>query len=101
MPHVHTDRLLRLAVPFALLLGGCRDASVQSALHPAGPAAEKIAWLTWVMVGAFTAVFVLVIGLIGYAVFRRPGGDSALSPPPFGGNRFIVVGGVVFPVVVL
>jgi cytochrome c oxidase subunit II len=81
-----------------LVLTGCAGQE-QSALHPAGPAASKIAALTWVMVGAFGAVFVLVTALILAAVFRKPRTDA--SPPPLGRTRFIVAGGVGLPVVVL
>lgn len=86
------------ALVTCLLLAGC-GAQVQSALHPAGPAATKIAWLTWVMVGAFTAVFLLVTALIVVALFRKPRSED--SSPPLGRTRFIVAGGVVLPVVVL
>jgi cytochrome c oxidase subunit II len=51
------------------------------------------------MVGAFTAVFVLVTALIVMAVLRKPRSED--SPPPLGRTRFIVAGGVVLPVVVL
>lgn len=82
----------------ALLLCGCQDGT-QTALHPAGPAAGKIAWLTWVMVAAFAGVFLLVGGLVVTAVVREPRAPDA--PPPLGRTRFIVAGGVVFPVAVL
>jgi cytochrome c oxidase subunit 2 len=84
------------AVALAILGGGAEP--VQSALHPAGPGAAEIAWLWWVMLAAFTAVFFLVMALTGLAVFRRAKENAA---PPLGRTRFIVAGGVVLPVVVL
>ena len=52
-------------------------------VHPAGPAAAEIAWLWWVMFGAFTGVFVLVIVLLFYAIFRRSSAtDSAGAERP-------------------
>jgi cytochrome c oxidase subunit II len=86
------------AMVTCLLLIGC-GGQEQSALHPAGPAASKIAVLTWVMVAAFSAVFVLVTVLILAAVFRKSRTEAAT--PPLGRTRFIVAGGVGLPVVVL
>jgi cytochrome c oxidase subunit 2 len=88
-----------------VLLSGCAGGPGQSTLHPAGPAAAAIAWLWWVMFGAFTAVFVLVVVVLLGAVFRRPsppgeGGGEGMAPP-LGRTGFIVAGGIVLPVVVL
>lgn len=40
-------------------------------LHPAGPAAETIAELWWIMLAGGAAIFVLVMGLLLAAVLRR------------------------------
>lgn len=78
-------------------LAGC--AGAPSALQPRGPAAASIATLWWVMLGLASAVFVLVMGLLGYGLFRRRhAGDAAEAP---GGERFVLAGGVLLPVVVL
>ncbi|WP_425613576.1 cytochrome c oxidase subunit II [Anatilimnocola sp. NA78] len=76
---------------------------VQSMVHPAGPAAAEIASLWWIMFGAFTGVFVLVIVLMMYAIWWRPAPASAREPaaPPGGRTGFIIAGGVVLPIVVL
>ena len=94
----------RLALPLylwatsatMLLLAGCGGSTMQSALHPAGPAAAKIAWLWWIMCGAFTAVMVLVVLLTLWAIFRRL--PTERSQPPLGRTGFIVAGGIVLPV---
>lgn len=100
----------RLAPLAAVLLGGCSGEPGQSTLHPAGPAAAEIAWLWWVMFPAFTAVFLLVVVLLLGAIFRKSARPSAPGPlrggeegpaPPLGRTGFIVVGGIVLPVVVL
>lgn len=78
----------------ALLLCAC--AGHQSALDPQGPAARSIANISWVMFIGAAAILLLVMVLALLAVFRRH--DDARS----GGDlRFIVGGGVVFPVVTL
>lgn len=103
-------RLCRVAPLAAALLAGCGRESGQSTLHPAGPAAAEIAWLWWVMFGAFTTVFVLVLILLLCAVFRRPASVSTAEDtempdpgpaPPLGRTGFIVGGGIVLPIVVL
>jgi cytochrome c oxidase subunit II len=97
VPTVHACRLpVLMAVS---LLVGCSGERTQSALHPAGPAAAEIAWLWWVMLAAFTAVFVLVVVLLLIAVFRKARDEQAA--PPLGRTRFVVAGGVVLPVVVV
>ena len=63
-------------------------------MHPAGPAAEAIAALWWVMLIAGCLIFVLVMILLVVA-FRRSGGEG-------GGERVWLMGlGLAFPMVVL
>jgi len=93
-----------LGLVAVLFVVGCNAAPDQSALHPAGPAAAEIAWLWWVMLSAFTAVFILVMVLILAAVLQRPTTDSATSlgsSPPLGRTGFVVGGGLILPIVVL
>ena len=82
-----------------LITAGCAGEPVQSALHPAGPAAAKIAVLTWIMTAVFTAVFILVIALTLRAVLRQRQAESAA--PPLGRIGLIVAGGIVLPAVVV
>ena len=60
-------RLLPMSAAF---LAGCSAERMQSALHPAGPAAAQIAWLWWAMFWAFSAVFALVLILLSVAIAR-------------------------------
>ncbi len=95
-----------IAAIIACLASGCTAGVRQSALHPAGPAAAEMAWLWWVMCGAFTAVFLLVLVLVWMALVRRaPSGNAETgfqgSVPPLGRNGFVVAGGIVLPVIVL
>jgi cytochrome c oxidase subunit 2 len=95
----------RALIALAPLIGGLAVASCdrpQSALNPGGPAAERIAELWWVMFGIAVAVCVLVIVLTGVAVLRRREDAIDRSPAAERGRmRWIVIGGVVFPAVVL
>lgn len=65
----------------------------QSVLAPAGPEAAGIARIAWLMFGGATAIFVFVLVLAAIAVWR--------SPRWLAGRSTVVVGGFVFPLVVL
>jgi cytochrome c oxidase subunit II len=85
-------------VAAAALLAGCGDERVQSMLHPAGPAAAKIDWLWWILFYVLTVAFVIVVAMMFYAIFRRPGEDRAAAPL---GDKFIITTGIVLPSIVL
>jgi cytochrome c oxidase subunit 2 len=89
---------MALALPIAVVaglgLGGCTTGPL-STLEPSGPGAESIARLWWVMLGGSGALFVLVLGLFALG-FLRPGWGTSMSP-----HRWIVLGGLVLPAVVL
>lgn len=73
-------------------LAGC--AGAQSALHPAGRDAEALSGLTWFMFGGAVLVWCIVMGATVYAVLgRRKPRSEAFA------DRFILVGGVLFPTV--
>jgi len=75
------------------LLAGCRGP--QSALDPAGPAAEAIAQSWWLMFWGASAVWVVVLVLLLLALRGR--GREPLRRP----YRLIVVGGLLLPTVAL
>jgi len=81
-------------VALAALVTAC--AGPQSALDPAGPAAAEIARGWWLMAGAFTGVWALVLVLLWRALRRRDA-DGALHRP----ERLVIWGGLAFPTVVL
>lgn len=91
-----TASRLRLpsAVPVLLAATGC--AGPQSALDPAGPAADAIAGIWWVMFGGALAVWLLVMALVSWALFRGRN-TRALAKP----QRLVVGGGLVLPPVLL
>jgi cytochrome c oxidase subunit II len=84
----------------ALLLGACSTGS-PSALDPQGPDANRIAWLWWFMfaVSAFVIVLVTVLLLLG--ILPRPRRRYRPRETPAWAWRIVLLGGVVFPVLVL
>lgn len=79
-------------------VSGCANAP--SPLQPQGPAAAKVATLWWVLLIVATVVFIIVMGLLGYALWRprrRPKDDGGMG----NGRLFIGIGGVVIPAIVL
>lgn len=85
-----------MAVHLVLLAGvaGCTTGPL-STLDPSGPAAESIARLWWLMFGGSAAIFLLVMGIFAMG-FLRPGWGTSVPP-----HRWIVLGGLVLPTVVL
>jgi cytochrome c oxidase subunit 2 len=70
------------------------------ALDPAGPAAETIEDLWWVMAGLGAAVFAVFAVALGIALTRGPREGAAQGAPRVS-DRWVVGGGVVLPAVVL
>jgi cytochrome c oxidase subunit II len=85
-------------VVMVLLAGGCHRDHSQSALHPVGPAADRIAALWWFMFIVLGIVFLIVLVLTWAAVVRRPQGGTGSAGL---GTRFIVISGIVLPSFVL
>ena len=84
----------------SVLYTGC--AGLQSALHPAGPQATHISHLWWLMLWVCTAIFVLVMGFLLYAVFRpRPQGQTVTAPQTERRTARAVVAAVVITGLVL
>jgi cytochrome c oxidase subunit 2 len=107
-------RCLALAVALGLpLTGACTTdrSSPPSTLAPGGPYASAIAQSSWVLFVLASLVFLLVVALLLYALFRsrRHGTEAVdeLRPPTpaestrLPGDRFVLAGGVALPVVVL
>jgi cytochrome c oxidase subunit II len=75
------------------------DPSIQSALHPASPASREIAGLWWFIFTTTAMVFVIVMGLLLVAIFRRAPGELRPSSPR--STRFVVIGGALIPAGIL
>ena len=86
-------RRLSLLLP-ATALAACNES--HSVLAPHGPAAGQIATLTWVLLGIVAAVMAVVLAATSLAVH---GPDRMRAR--LGQVKSIVIGGLVFPAVVL
>lgn len=87
---------MKLFVAFvllALMLSGCSP--MQSAFHPTGEEAERVATLFWTMTVGGTIIFLIVLITAGLALCGGKVRQTLSS------ERFITVMGLVFPVVVL
>jgi cytochrome c oxidase subunit II len=85
---------LALAAAMVLVTAGC--AGPQSALDPQGPDAAAIALIWWVMFAGAVVIFVGVMALAMYAMYRAPERRVGLRP-----YALVIGGGLLFPVVVL
>jgi cytochrome c oxidase subunit 2 len=72
------------------------SAGVQSALHPSGEDASRIAEISWVMFIGAGIIFLLVMALLAMALYGAPQARSLL-----GRRVLIMAAGLAFPVVVL
>jgi cytochrome c oxidase subunit II len=90
------------ATAVAGFIGGCGGPA--STLAPQGLGAERIATLTWILFAVGAAVYLLVLGILLYAVPRRP---LAGEPDPLAeradrrARTAVVLGGVVLPLLVI
>jgi len=80
-----------------LVLAGCASRSSPNSLDPAGSQARSISGLWWVLLWTATGVFVVVLTLILWGAFGRRRGN----PGGLGDHRFITVGGIAVPFVIL
>jgi cytochrome c oxidase subunit II len=73
-----------------------------SSLDPNGPVAANIVELWWLMFFLGTAVFVLVLGVMLLGLFRRrDAGQADERDVERRGERWIILGGIVLPAIVL
>ena len=81
-------------------MNASESSRLESVLRPAGPIAEAIAGLCWVLIAAGAVIFCAVMVMLGWALLRRrQPGDAAAAGRS--GWLWVVGGGVVFPAVVL
>lgn len=96
-------RLSRLSVlMFALSTPACAS-DAPSILDSAGPGAREVEKLWWPMLWISTAVFLVVAGMLVWAVVRARGSDHASldRAPVRWGEPFIAIAGVFLPFLIL
>ncbi|MES2957123.1 MAG: c-type cytochrome [Pseudomonadota bacterium] len=71
--------------------------AIGGVLQPAGPVAEGVAGLAWLLIVGATLVFVIVMVLLAWALSKHP---TALDDRRMM-RRWIIGGGIAFPTVVL
>jgi len=115
--HPKSKRVGYFWTAVCLLIGvgsvaGCSQSAVMpNTLDPQGPGAARIADLWWLMLALGAGVYLIVMGLLVWALWRKRPNEGTGSGPPAadasnGGTksrsqRLIIGGGVVFPAVIL
>jgi cytochrome c oxidase subunit II len=94
MRHARSVRTLALTATGGLA-AGC-SGGVQSALDPAGPAAERIALLAWVLFGLCGLIFLAVLLATWLAIRGPPAVRARLA-----GTGTVWVGGIALPIFTL
>lgn len=83
-----------------LLLAACQSGA-PSQLDPHGSSAEHINGDWWLMFWLAAGVFLVVGGLLLYGALRRPSEDEHEDRAGFNEHKFIAVGGVLIPALIL
>lgn len=99
-PSFTKSLLLLVAFSGIVALAGCQ--TMQSVLRPEGPAAGRIATLTWVVLITFCVIAIVLWGMLIWLAMRRRGSLAEHEPWNSGGGQsWILVGGFAIPFVVL
>lgn len=94
------SRFFLLLLSCVWILGGCDD--LESTLRGFGPAADRIATLSWAMTILFLVVTVIMWVLLAWAFYKRRGTLAEHAPiHSDGGEIWIAIGGLAVPIVVL
>ena len=97
-------KLSTASLALVLLAAGCASDAPQDTLDPAGPYAETIDNLFMPVVWVAVAVFILVQGVIVFAVIRwrrRPTDEDDDMPVQLHGNTKLEIGWTILPALVL
>jgi cytochrome c oxidase subunit II len=82
-----------------LVLGACSTDT--GALDPRGPVAAETADHWWLLFWMGLAVYVVVMGLLLYAIMRARRQANPNLNPPISDRAFFTVGGLVIPILIL
>lgn len=95
-------RSVSFAACMLVLISSQGCVSVQSTFNSHGPAADRIAGLSWFMTILFLIITLILWGLVGFAFYRRRGTLAEHEPISSGGGQmWIAVGGIAVPLLVL
>lgn len=98
--HRHRGLIKMAAGPMLCLSAGC--ATVQSTFNTHGPAADRIASLSWFMTILFLVVTLIMWALLGWAFSKRRGTLAEHAPIDVGGGQiWIAIGGLAVPLFIL
>jgi cytochrome c oxidase subunit II len=92
-------RLLLITIVSMLMLSAC--STERGALNPQGPDAAATADHWWLMFWMGLVVYVVVIGLLLYAIMRARRNANPENDPPISDRAFFAVGGLVLPILIL
>jgi cytochrome c oxidase subunit II len=92
-------RVLLFTILSLLTLGACRFEN--GALDPRGPVASDTADHWWVMFWLGLAVYVIVMGLLLYAIMRARRQADPTANPPISDRAFFTAGGLIIPILIL
>lgn len=96
-----------LPLLFALLLAGCGNTNINDVTHtpnmldPQGPIGLKESDLFWIILIISTAVFVIVIAVLVYAIIRFRARPNSPEPTQIHGNTKIEIAWTIAPSIVL
>ncbi len=93
----------RRIATFAMVLipGFATSACGRGILATRTPEAKHIALLWWLMFSLGSAAFIVIGGLLFYALFRRRTNPSAFEQRPASQTLFITIGGALIPLLIL
>ncbi len=86
-----------MGVALAFLGAGCAARRAPDTLHPVGSIARRLESLWWILLALALVVFVAVGVLIAYGARS----DPSRNPGGWSDQRFITVGGIIIPFVIL
>lgn len=98
--HFVQRRLATVTLLASVFLAGCAD-NAANMLNAAGPAAAKINVLWWFMFAVGGLVYVVVMGYMLVALFRRRNPETGEADQPREGSSIVVWGGAIIPAIIL
>tara|TARA_A100001391_G_scaffold199160_1_gene181735 strand:- start:2097 stop:3170 length:1074 start_codon:yes stop_codon:yes gene_type:complete len=93
-----------IASVFAILVATVNaDAQIPEVFHPAGPAAESIADLFWLVIAVCSVIFLVVTGTLIVFIhrFRERADDGETEPPQLYGSQPIELAWTVAPLMIV